>query len=295
MLRVLTALALAAGLCAATPAQARECDLKTKASSAQKSYDPFSPSDTVLDVAVTVKNDGHGLCEARFFVAPINGRLALSLGGERIPYRIEGPRGGNGGFANEFGPFVATVPARSSASIAIRFTVPAQRVVPKGLYTSDLVVLGVGRGGERLDITGGAVILRAQVLGRVEMSISGTASPPISQSGMAAAGMDFGQARQGDSRRVFVNVWSNGSVSISLNSQNQGVLKLVGNEGLPPIGYSARFDGAAANIAGPFIVQRVPPLSLVGASYELQVTLGDVQNKFAGTYKDVISVSVDQN
>lgn len=294
-MKLLRALIIAFSLSAASNANASECDLEAKTSSSQKSYDPFSPADTVLDVNVTVKNDGHGNCLARFYVAPVDGRLALSLDGERIPYRIEGPRGGDSGYPSEFGPFIANVMSNSSASLAIRFTLPSQNVVPKGMYTSDLVVHGVGLDGERIDVSSGSVILRAQVSGRVEMSISGTASPQLSQAGMAAIGMDFGQGRQGDTRRVFVNVWSNGSVSISLASQNQGVLKLVGNEHLPAIKYSARFDGSAVSLGGPYIVQRSPPLSLIGASYELAVTLGEVQNKFAGLYKDVVSINIDQN
>jgi hypothetical protein len=127
------------------------------------------------------------------------------------------------------------------------------------------------------------------------MSISGTSAPPFSSHDMAPASIDFGTARSGATERVFVNVWSNGSVNVTLESANKSVLKLVDNESLPAISYAARFDGAPISLATPYLVQRTPPLSTTGASYELAVTLGDVSNKFAGRYRDVVTVTVNQN
>lgn len=275
------------------PAWAEDCNLRATASSAQRSYDPFSASNTVLDVNVAVRNDGGKACEAKFNIAPVDGSLSLSSGTDRIIYQIEGARGG--GSANAYGPFLIQVPAGATETLPIRFTLPPQQVVPRGAYQSELVLQGVGAGGAPLEVSGGAVILRVQVPARVELSISGTSSPALSEARLAPASINFGDAQSGQTERVYVNVWANSSVGISLESANGGRLLLVGYNGLPPILYGVRFDGTATSLSSPVTLQRTPPASIIGASYELAVTLGDLGGRFAGQYKDVITVTANEN
>jgi hypothetical protein len=179
--------------------------------------------------------------------------------------------------------------------VDIPLLVPALQVVPRGDYLGQLEVRGIGEGNEPVTIGGGSSALRIVVPGRVEMSISGSAAAPFSDHGMAPASIDFGEAVTGAMQRVFVNVWSNGSVAVTLDSENHGKLLHTADPSLRPIPYTARFDGVPVGLAAPFTVQRSPPASLSGASYPLAVTLGDVTGRFAGRYKDVITVTVDQN
>lgn len=290
---ILTGAMLGLGL--ASPALAADCELTAKASASQNSYDPFSPSNTVLDLGIVVTNAGAASCEGRFSVAPIDGSLSVSSGTNRILYRIEGPRGGGGGFANEFGPFVARIGPGGSQTLSIRFTLPAQQIIPPGDYLSDLRVTGADGANQVVNVTGGNTVLRVRVPGRTEVSISGTASSSLAQAGMAPASMNFGAAREGQTERVFVNVWSNGAVAVSLSSQNEGVLRLIANPALPPIAYSARFDGSQISLGGPVTLARTPPMTISGASYELALTLRGVSGKFAGLYQDIITVTVNQN
>lgn len=281
-----------------TQAMAKEdCQLTARPASggAQTLYDPFSPVDTVLNFEIEASNRGNKSCEAGFYVAPRKGDLRLSAGTASLIYRIEGAHGGGGGHANERGPFDAQVAAGSSRTVPIRLVIPAQQIVPQGDYLSELVLRGIGHGNNPIAFTGDNAVIRLVVPARVEMSISGTAAPPLSNQSMAPATIDFGTARTGAMERVFVNVWSNGGVSIRLESENQGKLELVDNKTLPAIPYSARFDGTQINLAAPHIVQRTPPLSTAGSSYEFAVTLGDVSGKFAGRYKDVVTVTANQN
>lgn len=279
----------------AAPAMAApDCDLSTRAVSAQQSYDPFGSSDVLLDVTISVTNGGSKACQARLYVAPVNGLLSLANGGDRLLYRIDGPHGG-GHAPNSSGPFVVRPDPGATQSVMVRVIVPAQQVVSRGDYLSDLAVSAIAEGNTALPISGAPLTLRVRVPARVEMSISGTASTSFPAGASPGAAIAFGQAASGKSDRVFVHVWSNGGVSVSLDSANRGKLKLVGTAVDSTIDYAARFDGVPAPLTSRFTVQRTPPQNLTGASYELTVTLGDVRNKFAGVYKDTITVTVDQN
>ena len=138
--------------------------------------------------------------------------------------------------------------------------------------------------------------LHIVVPARAEMSISGTAAPPFSSHSMAPASIDFGEAVTGAAQRVFVNVWSNGSVAITLSSENQGVLRHETNPSLTPIGYSGDVRWPSLSIwerrSASGALRRS---SLAGASYPFAVDVGHVAGHFAGRYKDVVTVNVDQN
>lgn len=292
-MRVAAGLILAAS---ATPVIAANCEVGARpGTAAQDVYDPFSPANTVLTFEILATNAGDKDCNVRFYVAPLGGELVLNSDGHALGYRVEAPRAAGGPEANEHGPFTARVPAGGTSTIQARFTVPAQQVVPRGDYEGQLLLRGRTEGNEPVAFAGGDPVLRLRVQPRVEMSISGTAAASYAEHDMAPASIDLGVAQTGESGRVFVNVWSNGSVLVTLDSQNNGVLRLVEDESLPPIDYLATFDGQRISLATPHAVQRTPPMSIRGSSYELAVTLGDVSGKFAGQYKDVITVTVDQN
>lgn len=262
---------------------------------AQMVYDPFAPLNTAIDLEVIVENPNDKQCNARIYAGPLNGDLRLSSGTSYLLYRVEGANGGGSILPNGFGPFIAHVPAKGSRTVRMQFTLPAQQVALKGDYESQLIVRGLSEGNEPIDFTSENAWLRVRVPARVEMSISGTAASSLADAGMRPASIEFGQAHSGQTGRVFVNVWSNGSVNVSLDSENHGVLAHIENRALPPIPYSATFDGSPANLTSTYVVQRTPPLSTKGASYKFEVKLGDLSGKFAGRYKDIVTINVNQN
>lgn len=278
-------------------ANGNDCHLTARPISggALATYDPFSPVNTVITLDLEVRNNADHACNARFYVAPRDSLLKLHNGTSSLIYRVDGAHTGGSPLPNGWGPFNAHTPAHGTDTVHVQFTIQPQQIVPRGIYTSELTIAGIGEANRPVDVTGDGAILRAKVPSKVDMSISGTAASSLPSGHMAPASIDFGIMHTGDVGRVFVNVWSNGSVTISLDSANHGVLRHVANPALPPIPYSATFDGAAINLAGVYSAQRTPPASLAGASYPLVVTLGDVSHKFAGKYRDVITVNVNQN
>jgi hypothetical protein len=275
-------------------AAAPECNLTTRATSAQQVYDPFSSSDILLDVDISVTNNSEDKCTARYYLAPVNGTLALFKGIDRLTFRVEGPRGG-GNLPETYGPFVLHLDSKETESITVRTTVPARQLVPRGDYYGDLAITAFGNGNQPITIASPPVTLRVRVPGRVEMTISGSISAPFPTGPSGGAAISFGEAATGSKNQVYVHVWANGEVSISLDSENRGRLKLLDSATDGFIDYSARFDGVPAPLSSRYSVRRAPPMTQAGGAYELAITLGDTRSKFAGTYKDVITVTVDQN
>lgn len=258
-------------------------------------YDPFAAATEIADISVEVANTGDAPCPVRLFARSSTGGNMLLSDSDRLLYRFD--NGGiGGGDAGETGPFAATIRPGQKQSIDIRIVVPAQQIVPRGLYKTELALRLVGAGSDETAIVAGNAVLRVAVPSRVEMNISGAAtrgsSGPLS---MAPASINFGEAHSGQSEHVFVNIWSNGSVNVALSSENHGMLRHIENPALPPIGYRTRFDGQAVSLASTVNLTRRPPSSLAGGSYELALTLGDIRQNYAGQYKDVITVSVTEN
>jgi hypothetical protein len=274
---------------------AKGCEIEAQfGSGAQSVYDPFSPADMILTLTVTARNRSDQACQARFYVAPVGSGLHLLSGASRLTYDLEAPRGG-GSRPDERGPFIAHVPANGSQSVEVPIRVRAHQVVAKGDYIGQLELRGIAAGNEPVAISGASMPIRVLVPARVELNISGTRAPPFSDHNLPGTSIDFGEAQAGATERVFVNVWSNGRVAITLSSENHGAMRHLANPALPSLKFSARFDGSQAALEGPFSIRRMPPQDINGASYPLELTLGDVSGRFAGRYKDVITVSVDQN
>lgn len=284
-----------AGLAAAlaAPALAADCRLSasTSGSGLQAEYDPFSPRDMVLDLQIIAENGGADDCRALFYVAPTSGQLQLASPGGLLPYRIEGAA--RGSLPGEYGPFAILVPARGTRILPVRFTVRGQQVVPPDSYISEIAVRGVDAETQPIRVAGGTALMTILVSSRSEMSISGAAAPPLSAQGMAPAGIHFPAAAAGQTGRVYVNVWSNSPVSVSLTSTNGGELRMVRGPSRTPIAYTATFDGVSVPLGSIYTVGRRPTMTAQGASYELTVTLGDTSRSFAGAYRDTIRVDVD--
>lgn len=281
----------------ATPVWASDCTLTARSSDSvvQRSYDPFAFGNTVLDLDVQVRNLSNRGCQARVYVSPAGGALALYAIGDKLNLRLDGNSGAGQARAGEFGPFIAQVPGGASVTVPVRLTIPAQQVVRSGRYSTLFSLRVESSNGDPAALFGGVIAAIAQVPARAEMSISGTSVSDFSASTLAPANLAFGEAKMGSTRRVFVNVWANESVTITLDSENRGKLNLVGREALSSISYTAKFDGSAINLASTQSFRRAPRRTVAGTSYELALTLGSLENKFGGLYRDRITVSVTED
>lgn len=259
----------------------------------QKGYDPFSPQSAVWVLQLNATNASEQSCEARFYVGPIDGRSQLRGPAQELTYYIDAPAGGKGG--GETGPFPISLPPGGSRSAPVRIIVPPQQMASPGAYSGQLSIRGESRDKAQIDVAGANPIMSLVVEPRAALSISGGAASIASTTSFGGASMIFPDAKKGQSDRVFVNVWANSLVTITLESENGGQLKNTENPTLRTIPYSATFDGTELPMTGLYTVSRTPTMSLQGSSYELRVTLGDTEGRFAGTYKDTISVNIIEN
>jgi hypothetical protein len=281
----------AAGLLSviAAPAWAAECNLALQGGSNQlTTYDPFAASDEMVVLELNVTNSGPDTCQARLFVEPTSGQRVLIGGADQLSYRFDGTPSGSG-----TGPFFIDLAPGATRTLPVRVILDKQQVVPRGTYTADLQARLEPMDDDVLSAVPLGFAMNVQVPARVEMSISGLPSTNIATSSMAPAAIDLQEMYEGQVGRAYVNVWSNGSVTVSLWSDNDGRLLLDGRPTAPAVNYTASFDGQPVSF--PASIGRSPPMSITGAAYELAVTVGSLQGRFAGRYSDTITVEVRQN
>lgn len=282
---------ISSALCSAASASCA-LSVETQTDIASIPYEPFSANDALGELRIRVENNGDESCEARLYARPIDGAFHLAgPGGAALDWRFGG-NASSSAHTGEAGPFIAHVAGGDAEEIAIPIVAPAGQIVPRGAYTANLEIRAADAAGAPVDVRRANPSITADVSARVLMSISGVRWGPR---GLAPAGIDFGELETGEIGRVFVNVWANSSVTVMLNSQNGGQMLNLENAALPGIDYSARFDGSVVSLASGATLQRAPPLRAEGASYELAVIVGDVSNRYAGRYQDIISVTVNEN
>lgn len=102
--------------------------------------------------------------------------------------------------------------------------------------------------------------------------------------------IDFGELETGENRRVFIQLRGNAPATILVSSENSGVLK--GSEPETSVNYSVVVDKVRSELDKPLKLSRPVTKSLKGASYPMQVIVGDVNGAFAGVYEDMITVEV---
>lgn len=281
---------------AATAATAQDCSLtaENQQATAPIAYEPFEPLDGVGFVRVRVRNTGDSSCLAELYLAPAGGRPLLRANGRALEWRTDGrSAGGSGeGGAGEIGPFQARVAPGAAHEFEVRVLVPAGQVQPQGSYTGEVNLRVIAQGAD-VPLSAPVTTLAAEVPGRAQMALSGSSTRAAR--GMAPPAIDFGELQTGEVGRVFVHVWSNSSVRVTMSSDNRGRMLHVDNASLTPVAYTAAFDGQPISLQAPVTVQRTPPATAAGAAYELALTVGDVSGRFAGLYRDRITVSVEAN
>jgi len=279
--------ATVASLCISTSAAA-ECRLSiVRGDSPTVTHEPFGVTPTQMSFSVGVRNAGDESCLASLYLLPREGQPLLSDGRHSLAYIVRSPAGLGGG--GELGPATVTVPAGELQTVLIDAEIPAGFAAP-GDYVGEI---GLRLNRDRDLVAQSTMTLRASVPPRVQMSISGARSRDRAAVGAGPALMDLGTLHDGSAATVFVNVWTNSSVRVSIQSENLGVLRLVSNPGLSPIPYVVHFAGESGSLSGPMRAVRSPAETSDGDSYPLSVVVPIVRAPFAGTYRDVLTVSVD--
>jgi hypothetical protein len=275
MIRLLSLIAILCGFIGTANAS---CAGKIVSVSAQNplTYSPFAAWNAQQTLILTVQNTGTLACSYQVSIPP--SYYPLQFGG-KLPFSLSG--------ANASGNFALTTPALKpgqSAQLPITLTIARGQPVLSGHFTSKIgfALAGVGAPAAQPPIDQVVIPL-------------GCAVPPIFEINLAGSGRkttaQFGSLETGQSVSVILQIRSNGDHRLALRSVNGGVLALQGRtHPAPTIPYAATVDGQTVALTA------AAALSFAAepgeASRRLTVTIGDITGKLAGTYTDVITVSI---
>ncbi len=290
------ALALLSFLAAGGPVGAAEetdCAPRIQRATADSlRYDPFAPREIGGNLLIEIVNEGGSACRLSLGLEAANGdRLQLRGPGGSIAYRLR-PR--RDGFDRGPGPFArnlnVAVGANGSLRLPIAVEIAPGVVVPPGHYDDLLQLRLFGRDGAALSDQE-SVRLELEVIAQAQANIAGSAGR--FRAGPAFGVIDFGVLETGERRRAALQIRSNTEVSVRVRSEHGGELQHVRHPDLPGIPYTARFDGTRVDLAATTELVRRPPGHLAGARYPLEITIGEVGPRFAGRYRDTLTISIE--
>jgi spore coat protein U-like protein len=107
--------------------------------------------------------------------------------------------------------------------------------------------------------------------------------------------MDFGTLQKDDQRQLDLRVRSNAGYRVTLESENSGALRHTKPGVATVVPYTLRFAGAIVNLElGPQtpVLQPGRITDANGDVYDIAVTIGSVSGAVAGSYRDVITITV---
>lgn len=256
-------------------------------------YEPFAPEISIYPLDIDVRNRSDAACDLRLIaLSEVAGQRRLIGSSSRQPLGYELTSGSGTQLPNEneasFG-LPVLIPANAERRVRLELRLNPGQVVRAGHYDDQLRL--------QLQSAGGATLtnvrrtpVSVRVPPRAQVNVAGTAG--AFASGLRSSVLDLGDLSGGSRGRVYLQVRSNEAVRIRLVSQNRGVLRhtTIADQTIP---YQFSVDGSAVDLRGPTRLVRSPPRTLDGAAYLGVATVAPVSNRFAGEYRDVITITVD--
>ena len=185
-------------------------------------------------------------------------------------------------------------PGESVKELSYVIVVPPQQIKPSGRYTDVLrITVYQGTLDNYVQKDSKTVTFSVLVDEVAEMSIT-TAGSPFDP-GAKSHAVDFGPLAKGKAKGFDVRVRSNVGYHVTLESENGGVMKNIDPQFKNTIPYLLQVGGKTVTLSS----GRQTPISRYnrltgpnGDRHEVQITVGDINNATAGTYRDHILVTV---
>ena len=256
-----------------------------------RGYDPFSDSQPVGSYDLLFVNEGDGEC--RFF--PMFGTDQSSFGlrsdfGTPVPYTLIDQTDGydatplGGRTLRRINNPPVVVPPRGQQMVRYILNIDPDRLVGDGLFSQTLLVEAQQANGASLaqrQMTVGIDVLPSAVMG-----LAGAFTRVKGR-----ADVDLGQLTEGLAEvPLRLNVQSTRAFRLAIESQNAGKLRLAGTQWSVP--YQILIDGrvATANSERGYVSDNRPGRRT--ATLPIGFVIGDVSQKRAGVYSDVVTISV---
>jgi len=300
MLRFLT---MVAALATAAPALAqpadgsqspKSCHIRVNAAPSAwviRGYDPFGaalPEDTF---GVTFTNDGDSECRFTPVFRMEQPPFGLARGaGSPISYVLISlvdsqdvtPRSGL--TVRRPSQRQIVLGANENRTLLYRLAVNADQVEEAGTFTQEVTV--EAQDDSMIAVGGARLVLGIDVLPSARIGLAGAYTM---SNGRAL--VDLGELREGPAPvPLQVRVKSTGRYSLDVSSENGGRLRLGTSEWYVP--YSLAIGGMRVNLASVDTLAGPTGSGLTRDALPMHFTIDDVDGRRAGTYSDVISISV---
>ena len=185
-------------------------------------------------------------------------------------------------------------PGEDVKELSFVIIVPPEQVKPSGFYTQPIkITVYQGTRDSYLENDSKTVVFSVRVDPVAEMSLGETGSPFDA----TAKGhrMDFGNLEKSKAKGLDMRVRSNAGYHVNMESQNGGVMKNIDPSHPATIPYTLQINSTpvAVGHTEQTVLTRVNRLTdRNGDLHQLLVTIGEVGNAPAGTYRDNITVTV---
>ena len=284
----------AAAQTTATAARPPECMVRMNAVPAAwmiRGYDPFGTEIPQATFNITFVNDGDSECRFVPLFDLSQPPFGLSKGTDKpIGYALVNltdaqdvtPRAGRSLRTPSLRELVLA--PNESKTLLYKLVANPDDVREAGTFTQDVMIEAQDRSFRSLG--GTRIVLGLEVLPSARIGLSGAYSMNKGQ-----AVVDLGELRTGVAPvPLHLRVSSTGSYDLQVTSANSGKLRLASTEWVVP--YSVSIGEKTVNLVGSSQLAGPNGTGYRRDSLPIQFVIGDVSNRRAGTYSDVISISV---
>lgn len=277
----------------AVPRGAAACDLVlTQAPEPVRiDYNPFvfGSGEGALDIGL--QNRGEEACDLRLSVTDDADQLVqeIDLGGVGLRIRPREESGVRDAPA-QTGVFTYALEPSADGRPQLNVAVTRDAVADAGEYALDLKLAVADADGVTL-LPSIPIRLVLTSTPRAQLNLAGASG--AFGSGSSVEVVDFGEAETGATRRIFVQVRANAPSTLTISSENKGVMRLLADvENPTTIPYAVELDGEPVDLTKLWTSDVDPPRTLAGASLPMVFTLGRVEGQMAGRYEDLITIDV---
>ena len=254
-------------------------------------YDPFGGSIPEATFGITFVNEGASECRFTPAFELVQPPFGLSTGtGKPVSYALLSltdsqdvtPRAGRSQRAPSQRPL--ELQANQSRTLLYKLVADPVDIAESGIFTQNVIV--EARDDMFRSLGGAQVVLGINVLPSARIGLAGAYTM-----NKGHAVVDLGELRQGVvAVPLQLRVNSTGRYELSLSSANAGRLRLGQTDWYIP--YTMVVGGASVNLTGERKVAGPNGTGLRREALPIQFQIGDVADRRAGTYSDVISITV---
>lgn len=188
-------------------------------------------------------------------------------------------------------------PGNQSGQHQFYLVVPAQQVVPPGIYRDTVTVtLYEGTLSGYTEVRSRNVLIEAAVAERIDLSLvdPGMAIDPSRSSRV----IDFGTLIEGETSWFDLLVRSNAGYTVTIASENRGAMKILNPADPSTVPYALRVNGSAINlnsIQPATLSAAVAQTPSAGVAHSMQLIIGPIGDASAGDYQDILTLTVIAN